>query len=196
MTDFIDRVPRRFEDVNSNEGINTVEFLEAADGVVMLFDDLGSAAFVIVKNDIQGNIKKVRTKHESNPEAFNTLEKIVLAEAGTSDRTATQGLLWLKRGLEFTAMGVNKNLSTANEELSASFTIAYERTIKQYHNFVVKAAFNLAMRACPSRVDFYKKLGDNQDNVAANLLIWATALQVLLDKLNIFYSSKDYGKGL
>ena len=44
-------------------------------------------------------IKKIRTKYEENSNNFNTLQKIVLAEANTKIKTATQGLLWLNRYL-------------------------------------------------------------------------------------------------
>ncbi|KAJ2381658.1 hypothetical protein GGI05_005904, partial [Coemansia sp. RSA 2603] len=73
MTSFISRVPRKFSDVDFENGIDTVQFIEAATGVVMLFDELGSAAFTVVKSDISGNIEKIRTKHASNPAEFSTL---------------------------------------------------------------------------------------------------------------------------
>ncbi|KAI8320998.1 glycolipid transfer protein [Martensiomyces pterosporus] len=197
MATFVERVPRRFNDVAVTEaGINTKEFLEAASGVVMLFDELGSAAFGPVKSDINGNITKVRAKLESGPAEFDTLEKIVLAEAGTKDRTATQGLLWLKRGLEFTALGVSRNLANANEELTVSFTEAYGKTLKQYHNFVVKGVFNLAMKACPYRKDFYEKLGGDNEQVYADLKVWTDSLQQQLNQLSVFYAKGAYDKGL
>ncbi|KAJ2379183.1 hypothetical protein IW150_000342 [Coemansia sp. RSA 2607] len=196
MTSFISRVPRKFSDVDFENGIDTVQFIEAATGVVMLFDELGSAAFTVVKSDISGNIEKIRTKHASNPAEFSTLQKIVLAEAGTKDRTATQGLLWLKRGLEFTAEGISRNLENKSDELSKSFTEAYEKTLKQFHNFIVKGVFNVAMMACPARADFYKKLGDSEEAVTPGLQEWVQALQNLLRILNAFYEQGNYGKGL
>ncbi|KAJ2051924.1 hypothetical protein GGH13_008555, partial [Coemansia sp. S155-1] len=67
MSTFVERVPLRFEQVTTDEtGINTAEFLDAARGVVMLFDELGSAAFVAVKSDISGNIDKVQAKYDTD----------------------------------------------------------------------------------------------------------------------------------
>ncbi|KAJ1654700.1 hypothetical protein GGF44_005234, partial [Coemansia sp. RSA 1694] len=177
-------------------GINTAEFLDAARGVVMLFDELGSTAFLAVKTDISGNINKVQAKYDSDKAAFNTLEKIVLAEAGTKDRTATQGLLWLKRGLEFTAQGLSRSLSNAAEELVDSFRQAYEVTLKPLHGFVVKAVFNVAMAACPYRKTFYEKMGGDNDAVRKDLQVWVDALQKHLDLLNDLYRKGAYDKGL
>ncbi|KAJ2746232.1 hypothetical protein GGI20_001512 [Coemansia sp. BCRC 34301] len=197
MLTFVERVPLRFEQVTADEaGINTAEFLDAARGVVMLFDELGSAAFVAVKSDISGNIDKVQAKYDSDKEAFSTLEKIVLAEAGTKDRKATQGLLWLKRGLEFTAQGLSRSLGNTAEELVDSFKQAYEVTLKPLHGFVVKVAFNVAMAACPYRKTFYEKMGGDNKDVRKGLQVWVVALQKHLDQLNALYKKGGYDKGL
>ncbi|KAJ2698932.1 hypothetical protein H4R19_005563 [Coemansia spiralis] len=190
-------ITRRFQEVTvTDDGINTAEFLEAAEGVVKLFDLLESAAFYPVKSDITTNIGKVRAKYETDPKAFDTLEKIVRAEANSSNRKATQGLLWLKRGLELTALGLKRNLDNSEEELSASFTEAYNKTLKQFHGFIVKNMFSVAMLACPDRKTFYLKIGGGKDNAKEQLDEWVQALQELLNQLNIFYASGGYDKGL
>jgi len=38
-------------------GVATSEFIDATEGVVKLFDLLGSSAFAVVQNDMNGNIK-------------------------------------------------------------------------------------------------------------------------------------------
>ncbi|KAJ1813638.1 hypothetical protein LPJ75_003102, partial [Coemansia sp. RSA 2598] len=185
MQRFLDRVPFKFNDVAvTDAGINTDEFLRAAQGVVMLFDELGSAAFLPVKSDIEGNIGKVRAKFLTNPLQYDTLEKIITAEAGTKDRTATQGLLWLKRGLDFTAKGIARNIAQPGEELSESFTEAYRLTLKEFHNFIIKGVFNMAMKACPARKDFYAKLGGSYEDIVDDLRVWVDALQKLVDSLS------------
>ncbi|PVU87155.1 hypothetical protein BB559_006190 [Furculomyces boomerangus] len=193
---FLDRVPFRFENVkSSDEGIDTEQFLEASKGVVMLFDELGSAAFSPVKSDITGNITKVYTKYNTDKQKFNTLEKIVLDEASSKDKTATQGLLWLKRGLEFCALAIIKNIQNVTEELSQSFTNAYNETLKQYHNFLIKPIFLLAMKACPTASVFYSKIGSSP-TLKDELLVWAKALKAFTDRLDAFYKKGSYDKGL
>ncbi|KAJ2776516.1 hypothetical protein H4R18_005632 [Coemansia javaensis] len=189
-------ITRWFYDVTVTEdGISTAEFLEAADGVVKLFDLLESAAFYPVKSDMTTNIAKVRAKYESDPAAFGTLEKIIVAEAKTGDRTATQGLLWLKRGLELTAMALRRNAMN-DEELSVSFTEAYNCTLKQYHGFIVKKMFGVAMMACPDQATLYQKIGSTKAAEKDHQLKWVGALQDQLNQLNAFYASGSYDKGL
>lgn len=62
MATFFDTLKKSFVDVPIKDGdkISTTEFLEAAEGLLTLFDVLGSAAFKPVKNDMSGNIKVYR----------------------------------------------------------------------------------------------------------------------------------------
>ncbi|OMJ11634.1 Pleckstrin homology domain-containing family A member 8 [Smittium culicis] len=196
-TPFLEKVPLRFEQVNIREdGIDTVQFLEAAKGVMYMFDELGSAAFAPVKSDISGNITKVTKKYESDKVRYDTLQKIVLSEAQTKDRTATQGLLWLKRGLDFAATAIIKNLEAAGEELSVSFSKAYDETLKQFHSFLIRPVFSLAMRACPKSTDFYNKIGGDSQTTKDELLVWAKALKNLISILDDFYAKGKFDKGL
>ena len=71
MSTFFDTKKRSYENVEvTDRGINTIEFLEASESLVLLFgffpplslrelmlDLLGSTAFAVVKNDMNGNIK-------------------------------------------------------------------------------------------------------------------------------------------
>lgn len=70
MSTFFDTMKRSYEDVQvTSNGINTSQFLEASESLVTLFgtsvfkrreltvDLLGSTAFAVVKNDMNGNIK-------------------------------------------------------------------------------------------------------------------------------------------
>jgi hypothetical protein len=71
MSTFFDTLKRSYQDVQiTDKGINTSQFLEASESLVTMFgkppttlreltcsDLLGSTAFAVVKNDMNGNIK-------------------------------------------------------------------------------------------------------------------------------------------
>ncbi|WFD23672.1 hypothetical protein MEQU1_002366 [Malassezia equina] len=149
-------------------GIATSEFIEATEGVVKLFDLLGSTAFAVVQNDMNGNIKHL-VKNEGQP--------------GDKKRTATEGLLWLLRGLDFTAQALRRSIENPSEELSVSFTNAYEKTLRKYHSMMVRPIFT----ACPYRKDFYAKLGPSEESVRAPLLEWLAALENIVATMQKFY---------
>jgi hypothetical protein len=85
--------------------------------------------------------QKVRTRYDETPTLSNTLEKLVENEKGEKKRKATEGLLWLLRGLQFTCKALQNALENASEELAEAFRKSYEGTLKAFHNFVVKGIF-------------------------------------------------------
>ncbi|BFZ59422.1 hypothetical protein YB2330_000431 [Saitoella coloradoensis] len=197
MPEFFDNLRRSYTDVTIDEsGINTAEFLEASEGLVSMFDLLGSAAFSVVQKDMTGNIKKIRDRQLAHPSTSMTLESLVENEVKEKNRTATQGLLWLTRGLSFTAVALRRNVNNSAEELSTSFTKAYENTLRKHHSMLIRPVFSLAMKACPYRKDFYEKLGSDQAKVQQQLQQWLSALEKIVASLNVFYEKTQYGKGL
>ncbi|KAI5777791.1 glycolipid transfer protein domain-containing protein [Geopyxis carbonaria] len=178
MPTFFDTAKRNFQDVPVADGqVPTSEFLEAAESVVALFDVFGSVAFVSVQKDMTGNIKKVRDYQLAHPAESGTLQSLVAHELASKKHTATEGLLWLNRGLEFTQQALRKNYDNQSEQLTESFTAAYEKTLKPHHNFMVKGIFTVAMKACPYRADFYKNLGGDEEQVRPQLHEWLGALE-------------------
>jgi hypothetical protein len=57
----------------------------------------------------------------------------------------------------------------------------------------VKGIFAVAMKACPYRVDFYKKLGDDQEKVSAQMKEWLAALDKIVGILSVFIAEKNIG---
>lgn len=198
MPTYFDTLQRNFKDVSvdANQEIDTTQFLEAAEGVVKMFDLLESAAFGVVQSDMTGNITKIRNRQLENPDAGKTLQMIVLGEAAGSKKTATQGLLWLTRGLHFTAVAMRRNITNKDEELSSSFNKAYSETLSKYHSMLVRPVFKLAMKACPWRKAFYEKLGDDLATVEQQLDEWITALEKIVKIIQDFLESGNYAKGL
>jgi hypothetical protein len=87
-------------------------------------------------------------------------------------------------GLDFTAQALRHNISNPSLELADSFRNAYGNTLKPHHSFVVKPLFSAAMSATPYRKDFYKKLGDDDSKVQAEL-------EKVLAVMNEFLSRKE-----
>ncbi|KAF5321621.1 hypothetical protein D9619_001486 [Psilocybe cf. subviscida] len=204
MAPYLETV-KSFADVSiTDAGVDTVTFLEAADGLVGLFDLLGSAAFSVVQSDIRGNVAKVRARYEAHSASSATLEALVENEKTEKKRTATEGLMWLLRGLSFTCKALQNTQANPKEELSPAFTKSYDETLKKFHNFVVKGIFAVAMKACPYRADFYAKLAADPDGGAAatqdklneELDKWLAALSTIVTRMEAFYDKGNYGKGL
>ncbi|KAF3052302.1 hypothetical protein E8E11_005798 [Didymella keratinophila] len=195
MATFFDGVKKSWQDVpvdaSKDNAISTTEFLEAAESLTTLFDLLGSAAFKPVKNDMSGNIKKIRDRQLAAPTLSETLQELVLNELKEKKHTATEGLVWLNRGLDFTAQALRHNISNPQKELADSFRDAYGNTLKPHHSFVVKPLFSAAMSATPYRKDFYAKLGGDDAKVQQQLESYLAALEKIVATLNQFLARKE-----
>jgi len=179
-------------DKEKDNAISTSEFLEAAEEVLSIFDVLGSVAFIPVKTDMNGNINKIRDRQLAKPAESATLQELVINELKEKKHTATEGLVWLVRGLEFTLLSLQINLASPNsEELSVSFRSAYSTTLKPHHSFLVKPMFSAAMSACPYRKDFYAKLGDDETKVQEAMRTWLTAMENVVGILKEFLARKE-----
>lgn len=131
--------------------------------------------------------------------------------------------MWLLRGLSFTCKALQYAQANKTQELSVTFTTAYEETLKKFHNFVVKGVFSVriflfvadasnselhakqvAMKACPYRKDFYSKLAvdpeggppASTERVNEALDKWLAALSAMVAQMEAFYQAGGYGKGL
>ncbi|KAL1960660.1 hypothetical protein VTO42DRAFT_7239 [Malbranchea cinnamomea] len=177
-------------DKANDNAISTAEFLEAAEGLVTLFSLLESKPFEWVRDDLSGNIKKVRARLLAAPLESETLQALVINELKSGSHTASEGLLWLVRGLAFTAAALRHNLKYPSKELAESFTDAYVGTLKKHHNFAVRTGFNWAIKFTPYRKDFYAKLGKDQAKVLEKMEAEVTALEKVVAILESFIEDK------
>ncbi|KAL6697869.1 glycolipid transfer protein [Trichoderma pleuroticola] len=178
-------------DAEKGNAIATTQFLDAAESLTTMFDVLGSVAFSPVKNDMLGNVKKLRERQLAAPAESENIQDLVRNELKTKKHTATEGLLWLVRGLEFTCLALSANVANPSEELADSFRTAYGSTLKPHHSFLIKPVFSAAMSACPYRNDFYTKLGADQDKVSSDLRVYLAALEKIVGILKGFVESKE-----
>lgn len=57
---------------------------------------------------------------------------------------------------------------------------------------LVKGAFGIAMKACPYRADFYKKLGNDENEVKEQLEQWLNGLESINDILSKYLGSLNW----
>lgn len=190
--------------IGADQGISTSEFIDASEATTTLFDLLGSVAFTPVKNDMLGNVGKVRDRLKAAPAESTTLQSLVKAELASKSHKATEGLLWLVRGLDFTAQALRADI-TANsgisvteqkpaKELSEGFRTSYKNTLAPHHSFLIKPVFSAAMSATPYRKDFYAKVageGTSPEVVKEQLEKWVSALEERVSILKTFLASKE-----
>lgn len=93
--------------------------------------------------------QKVRARYDAAPALSATLEQLVENEKGEKKRTATEGLMWLLRGLSFTCKALQNSQANKTEELSAAFTSAYDTSLKKFHGILIRPIFSVSYFASP-----------------------------------------------
>uniref|UniRef100_A0A8C6K9B4 Pleckstrin homology domain-containing family A member 8 n=1 Tax=Nothobranchius furzeri TaxID=105023 RepID=A0A8C6K9B4_NOTFU len=202
---FFSTMSHRFSDIRLDEdnGIPTQQFLDSCYAIVPVLDKLGSTVFAPVKMDFVGNIKKIHQKLVSNPDGFPTLQSIVLSEVQMNlaqvRNSATEALLWLRRGLKFLKEFLSE-VNAGEQDIQAALNNAYGKTLRQYHGWVVRGVFALALRAAPSYQNFTAALvsqegdelrSDFTSSMHNDLGVYLPAMEkqlVILDELYEEYS--------
>ncbi|KAH7890144.1 het-c2 protein [Phlebopus sp. FC_14] len=194
--------PKSFADVPiTDSGVDTLAFLEAAEGVVRLCKLLENPAFAPVVSDLEGNITFEATTNRTPPNRLLSSSSLPMKKNETK-RPATEGLMWLLRGLLFTCKALQTAQSDNKVSLADAFTSGYEGSLKKYHNFVVQGIFSLAMKACPDRKDFYAKLASDpnggpsvpQDELHEELNKWLNGLDRIVKRMAKVYMDSKYGE--
>ncbi|KAK6021585.1 glycolipid transfer protein, partial [Ostertagia ostertagi] len=96
-----------------------------------------------------------------------------LRDHGGNLGIATEGLLWLKRGLEFMlemlTLMVQEYRSTPDksktENLVGVINKAYEKSLKRHHGFMSKQLFKLVIHAAPYRRTILKAVALGKDGL-------------------------------
>ncbi|XP_005100346.1 pleckstrin homology domain-containing family A member 8 [Aplysia californica] len=167
ISTFFSTMPSNFSHIDTSQasGILVNPFLDACRNLALIFDKLNGTAFAPVKMDFTGNIRKINQKYSSDPETFTTLQSMVLqevqAQQHTHSNSATSALLWLKRSLEFIREFL-RECSSGSTDLSVCASNAYSRTLKNYHGWVVRGVFAVAVKAIPYREDFITHLAADE----------------------------------
>ncbi|KAF9457616.1 glycolipid transfer protein [Collybia nuda] len=188
---------KSFADVSVSEnGIETESFLEAADGLVQMFDLLGSGIFGFVQTDIRNNIAGVRGRYDATPSISSTLEMLVKAESQESQKHGTPCLVRLTRGLSFTCQALENMQSDKSCELHVCFKKSYDTVLKHHHSFLVRSVVSVAIRAVPRRSDFYTRIaqGGSIEKLDVELAKWLVGLAALVSKISTFLEQGGYGK--
>ena len=93
--------------------------------------------------DRQFASQKVRERYDAAPDKSATLEQLVANEVKEGSRKATEGLLWLTRGLLFTSGALKLTQVDQDLELSSAFQTSYKGTLEPHHKFYVKPIFRV-----------------------------------------------------
>uniref|UniRef100_M3Y0X9 Pleckstrin homology domain-containing family A member 8 n=1 Tax=Mustela putorius furo TaxID=9669 RepID=M3Y0X9_MUSPF len=199
---FFSTMNTSFSDIEllEDSGIPTEAFLESCYAVVpvLVYLFLPSPCLFSPINQSLLFLQKVNQKYITNKEEFTTLQKIVLheveADVAQVRNSATEALLWLKRGLKFLKGFLTEVKNGEKDIQTALKNGAYWSQIRT--RFSWAALLQLALRAAPSYEDFVAALtikeGDHQKaafsvGMQRDLSLYLPAMEKQLAILDTLY---------
>jgi len=188
---------KSFADVPvTSDGVETASFLDASDGLVNMFDLLGVGVFSFVQVDLRANIGGVRSRHTSHQQVSTTLEMLVASEAQEGTRQTTACVVRLIRGLLFTCRALENMQADRTCQLQACFKRSYDDVLKHHHGWLVQAAVTLAIKAVPSRSEFYRRIsqGGSQEKLDVELGKWLNGLDQIVVHMKRFLDEGGHGR--
>ncbi|KAK0186671.1 glycolipid transfer protein [Armillaria mellea] len=182
------------------DGIDTRAFLEASDGLVGMFDLLGTGIFGFVQADIRSNIKDVRVQYESVDPTPLTVERMLperppAPDIGPSTGACAPSLTRLVRGLAFTCLALQNMQADPSSELHVCFKSSYDTVLKHHHSFLIRSVVYVALRAVPHRKDFYGRIaqGAPHDKLDEEMRHWLAGLDGIVQRLKEFLKQGGFG---
>mmetsp|Transcript_9417 Transcript_9417/g.17670 ORF Transcript_9417/g.17670 Transcript_9417/m.17670 type:complete len:199 (+) Transcript_9417:34-630(+) len=160
-------ISERISTVCTPEGeIHTEAFLAICRCVLPIIDKLGTS-FYPAKADVGGNIERLTTRAKQDPSGhallFDVVRKEMIAGEHHDSRSATKGLLWLKRFLEF-VIALLRNLSDPQATLFDASNEAYKTCLQPFHGFIAGGAFTIVLNLCGTRESFEEAIGGETDD--------------------------------
>ncbi|KAI9507150.1 glycolipid transfer protein [Russula earlei] len=178
------------------DGVETISFLEAADGLMDLFDLLGGPVFAFVQTDLRNNITGVRARYKASESVSETIENLVRAEALEGGVHGTACLVRLTRGLLFTCRALQNAQEDREAELKVCFKRAYDLVLRHHHSFVIRSVVSVAIHAVPRRNYFFTCIaqGGSPEKLDVELAKWLVALDAIIIRLSAFLIDGNYGR--
>ncbi|KAJ8725548.1 hypothetical protein PYW08_003731 [Mythimna loreyi] len=133
--------------------------------LVAIVERLGTI-FAPVKYDMQGNVDKIKKlfKYDKN----SCLLELMLAETATG-KPGAESVLWLNRGMlffeiMFTQILCHVETNNIHVNMKKIFTVAYEGSVKRYHNWITQQLFTFICKMSPTLPDVIKAF-EMEDNL-------------------------------
>ncbi|KAF7770214.1 hypothetical protein Agabi119p4_6188 [Agaricus bisporus var. burnettii] len=172
---------KSFEEVAiTAEGVPSVDFLAASEGMLQMFDRLGHGVFSFIQADIRSNIAGLRARLNAHHDP--TLEAVL----ASSDDHAISCVVLLIRGFRYVCRALSILQQHPELELYVCFKRAYDQVLKQHHSAFIRTLVAVAIRAAPSRTEFYRRIGQGKEEevVARAMGRWVAGLERIVTHMS------------
>ncbi|XP_045171675.1 glycolipid transfer protein-like [Mercenaria mercenaria] len=199
-----------FPQAENIDAIETSKWIEAAEGAVKIVHCMGGQ-FSMTETDMLGNIKKIRTRYETDTAAFESFKNLLQYEKDNKedkkDSSGTVGGLWLKRGLEYLCEIFWELIQehdackkpggkSDSGAVKSACKKAYEKTLTKYHNMAVRMVVKGGMMASPYKETLMANLANGEkgkeDEVVEEMKAYEASLRAFMIVVGQLFNTFDY----
>nr|XP_026494911.1 glycolipid transfer protein isoform X2 [Vanessa tameamea] len=161
---------------------------------IIIKDRLGKV-FAPIKYDMEGNVEKIK-KYEYSEDSC--LLELMAKEHSKGESKSAEGVLWLNRALLFFELLFQEIivcLQSNNYDVNMKniYTIAYEGSVKKYHNWVSQQLFALICKMSPTLPQILKSLEVEHDisGFETRLTSFNKTLHIVRSKIDTFFKDQN-----
>jgi len=131
-----------------------------------MLDTQTNLVFVPVRSRFTNNVNQIKDYYSKHRDC-TTLDRLIQREidegkSNVAKISASRGVMWFTRAVQFLVEAFDNSLSKEDEELTVSFQHAYDASLGKHHDYIVGNLFAAALQMCPYREKFYRQLaGDD-----------------------------------
>ncbi|GAB1608140.1 glycolipid transfer protein-like isoform X1 [Argonauta hians] len=181
-----------FPEIKEQGHIDVQLLLQASRHIVTFLESFGTT-FSPIRSDITGNIEKLQTKYNTDPDKFSHLEAMFQDEQEnkTTDYAGISAL-WLMRALDFIHIFLSGYVEEhmageKSQSLHPLIKSSYEKSLSPYHGWIVQKLFSIISITAPSRTGLKdiicKDSNLNDDQFVSDLRVY---LETLSSNLKVF----------
>ncbi|KAF9035529.1 glycolipid transfer protein [Panaeolus papilionaceus] len=176
-------------------GVDTKSFLDAADGLILIFDLFDAIVFGFIQLTLRQNLNAVRIRYENNIGRSKTLEDLARSEREDGRRKATPCLVRVLRGLALTQRALEKMQRDPHAQPRVCFRQSYDAVMLPHHCRIVQHVVHLAILSVPSRSSFYACITQNgcPEKLGVELDKWLLGLNKIVVHMSDWLKNGGYG---
>eukprot|EP00123_Amoebidium_parasiticum_P015308 comp22889_c0_seq1/m.36178 comp22889_c0_seq1/g.36178 ORF comp22889_c0_seq1/g.36178 comp22889_c0_seq1/m.36178 type:complete len:213 (-) comp22889_c0_seq1:26-664(-) len=145
--------------------VDTQKYIDAYRELVKFFNICGSGFGFVISDVVEKlDILQEHLTKRDGPKGNTTLQKMILWEKANGEfkkdpkRNGARTLLRLNRAAEFIMLLIEYIVTKEGDKMSQSTWEAYEKTLANYHPWVVRKAVGVAVYAIPAKETLIQKM--------------------------------------
>ncbi|KMZ72595.1 hypothetical protein ZOSMA_161G00460 [Zostera marina] len=170
--------------------VPTSSFLSISNLLLLLLDKIGPT-MAVLRSDIQTNVQRLEERYVMNPSLYSNLVEILKREReeGVAKRrnSCSRAVVWLNRSVEFGLDVMERLMKDKGLSVEEAVEEAYCSKLKPWHGWISSAAYKVALRMIPNRIELTELVMGNQRDYSMmedEIRVLGSIVQPILDEIN------------